>query len=96
VPEFHITERDLGFESDNLISYNAGPVNFQIQPANSTIIITNLFNLNDGILLQLLPLIKDCWKISDENILFQDEHKIIVKYNLQIITKYLQYSIIMV
>jgi hypothetical protein len=41
-----ITERDLCYSSDNLISYYVGPIFIDVNPINKTIIVTNLSTLD--------------------------------------------------
>lgn len=94
IPKFRITERDLGFISDNSINYRAGPIKFEVQPTGFIIVITSLVDYDD-LLLELLPIIKNAWDLVDEDIIYKDSFKIIIKYNLQIISNYLFYSIIL-
>jgi len=89
---FYVGERSLGLMSDNLINYNAGPVYFEVSHGDRTIIITNM-SCWDFLLPDVLPIVKSVWEVPDENIIHNDKTKIIIKYDVNIISNYLFYNI---
>lgn len=88
-----ITERDLNYESDNLLDYYAGPIKFEISGINQTISIKTSTKWN-FLLLDCLDIVKNAWNIKNDDILSQTENEIVIKYDINIISLYIEYSII--
>jgi len=83
----------LGFESDNEISYYAGPILISLDTINKVITIENKsefeFKISD-----LISELKNAWSFNEANIIKSDDNIIIIKYDLDILNNYLSYSII--
>lgn len=83
----------MGFESDNEISYYAGPILISLDTINKVITIENKsefeFKISD-----LISELKNAWSFNEANIIKSDDNIIIIKYDLDILNNYLSYSII--
>jgi len=90
---FHPVERINGFSSDNLINYNAGPINFKVCPENFTIVITN-HSKWASILPEILPTLMGIWGFNEANIISKTETEVIIMYDIIILSKYLEYNIV--
>lgn len=88
-----ISERDLGYESDNLINYYAGPVKISICGFDNTICLKTNSNW-EYLLLECLETAKEAWKINDLNKITIKKNEILIKYNFENLKLYIEYSII--
>lgn len=85
-----ISERNLGFESDNLLNYSAGPIKISV---NSEHIILSTSPNWDFLLRECFELAKEAWLFEDSDV-SHSELEIKIKYDLSVIKLYVEYSII--
>ena len=88
-----ISDRQLGYESDNQLHYYAGPVKIMTSGYNQTITLSTNY-IWKHMLLDCLETAKNAWGIKDEDIISIKEEDIVIKYNLEIINLYLENTII--
>ena len=77
---FMCSERNLGYESDNLIIYYAGPIKIEISGFTGLITLScnNKWNY---LLNQVLEVAKKAWKIENENLITVYQNNIEINYN---------------
>lgn len=79
--------------SDNLISYNAGPINIILDAIDRKIIIKTTFEWL-VLIPDFLKTIKEAWELSDEEIIKVNDTTFEIKYNFKTLNLYLEKSII--
>lgn len=89
-----ISERMGQFESDNLISYYAGPVKISINGWNELITLSVKKKKWEFLLKECLQTAIEAWEIDDSNELIYKELSISIKYNFKNIKLYIENSII--
>ena len=90
---FTITDRQLGYESDNQIHYYAGPVKIKTYGTDQTITLSTSY-MWKHMLPECLEIAKYAWEVEDEDVISITETEIVIRYNLKIINLYLENSII--
>lgn len=89
------SERNLGYDSDNLLLYNAGPIDISISGWSEEIILSTN-NIWKHLLPQVLEIATEAWNLNQlpkNNIQLYDS-KIIIKYNYVTLKLYIEHSII--
>lgn len=92
VDNFSYTERRLGYVSDNLIIYDAGPINISISGWNDKIVIQSTEKWK-YLLPQILEVAIEAWELSNEQITYKDL-SIEIIYNFNNLKLYIEHSII--
>lgn len=89
-----ISERDLGYDSDNLLNYYAGPIKISINGYKEKITLSTTQNWKH-LLKECFEISKSAWEIDENNTEIEiKELEITIKYNINIISLYIEYSII--
>lgn len=91
---FMISERDLGFKSDNLIIYYAGPIKISISGWSECITLSTNSKWKH-LLSECLEIAKEAWELDDNSITFK-ENEVYIKYNFNNIKLYIEHSIIFI
>ena len=85
----------MAFESDNEISYFAGPIYIKLSIPYNTITIVNTSDFNFKVS-DLLDELKNAWAFNDSDIIESNDNIVKIKYNFNILNNYLAYSIIFI
>lgn len=94
--KFAYSERLLGFNSDNLITYFAGPIKIKICGWTEEIEISCKKKW-DYLLDEVLDVAKNAWEIEENQIKWDKDDnktKIIIKYNFKNIKLYIEHNIV--
>lgn len=90
---FVISERDLGYDSDNLINYNAGPVYISVKTYEGVISLKTTYEFS-ALLYPALYTACAAWEVPEENIVNVSEVEAHIKYDKKILENFIDYSII--
>ena len=90
---FLYSERLGDFETDNLLQYEAGPINIRISGWDETIHISTTEKWKK-LLPEALEIAKLAWEIKDEQIDKIDDKNIKIKYNFNNLKLYISHTII--
>lgn len=91
---FYYSERNLGEESDNQISYEVGPMSISISGWSEEIIISTSKQWS-YLLPEVLETARLAWELKDEDIKIEEkECRIIIKLNYKILLLYIEHNII--
>lgn len=93
---FLYTERDLGYSTDNLIDYNAGPVNFSISTWSEQITVTVTSSEWNFFLKELKPVLMEAWALRDSDFISETDSKFVIGVNYSNLCLYLAHNIIYV
>lgn len=91
---FSITERYLGYESDNLINYYAGPIFFSLNFNTQSICISTTYEWVDIFEYAVTAMICNLDLTYADVIYSDDKTSAFIKYDLVILEKYLAFSIV--
>jgi len=89
---FAYSERMLGLDSDNLIIYDAGPINISISGWSEEITIKTDERW-EYLLEEVIEVVGKAWGVQDEDII-QKVNPIVIKLNYKILLRYIEHSII--
>lgn len=93
VGNFAISERNLNIESDNQITYYAGPIKIEICGWNEEIKISCKEKWA-YLLEECIETAKEAWELEDNQI-FKENNLIKIKYNFKNIKLYIEHAIIL-
>ncbi len=91
--KFWGTERIIGYTTDNLINYNAGPIQIRVLGWTKEIEISTSEKYKH-LLNDFLSTAKEVWEFNDTNIVQKNELCFIIKFDLKIICNFLDNNIV--
>ena len=90
---FMISERDLNYESDNLLNYYAGPIKINVDGFSKIIKLSTNEMWND-LLIECLEIAKIAWGLDESNNITINKSEILIEYNFKNINLFIEHNII--
>lgn len=84
----------MGLASDNCLDYNAGPIRIKIDGHAKVITLTPTTPQWAPCLEDILPAAMDAWEFNESHILKKTSSEIVIQYDLEIVSNYIEFSII--
>lgn len=91
---FSYSDRDIGFESDNLINYNAGPIDIELNLYDNMIIIKTTNDWKD-LMIHIKPILIEAWCCDEKNIIIHSDCEYRINFDFDILKKYLETNILL-